>query len=274
MTLFEHLNTLTLNSLSRLYRILPHANNHSQSAILCYHSVSDTGWRFATPVEVFRAHIDFLKKHYSIVSLDQMVRNKPKNAVCITFDDGYKDVLQNAYPILEKENIKATVFAIGSRTGVNRHELDNILDIMTDEEILRLKNAGWGIGFHTRTHPDLETLTEDQLHEECVVGKKEMEKRLSIRVQYFAYPKGKYNKKILRAVEDGAYESAFTVDGGRLDYKNKLLITRIPMEGLMSTDQLDALLSPFGQIIYQVYMYILQKKEKVAQKLKSFNKQS
>jgi len=89
----------------------------NKASILMYHRVpgspfSAGGFCF----NVFEKQINYLVKHYNIISLEELVthlkngRSLPNNAVTITFDDGYVDNYLYAYPILKKYNAPASIF--------------------------------------------------------------------------------------------------------------------------------------------------------------------
>jgi len=85
--------------------------------IFRYHRVNDDHDPFfnALPVSQFSAHMEYLARHFHLVSLDQVAsRQLPskgdKRCVAITFDDGYRDNFVHAFPILRKMAIPATIF--------------------------------------------------------------------------------------------------------------------------------------------------------------------
>ena len=85
--------------------------------ILTYHRVNDDNDPFftGTPIGTFEKHMKYLSNNFSVISLESVVESMqsndvPHNAIAVTFDDGYKDVYLNAYPILKKFSIPATVF--------------------------------------------------------------------------------------------------------------------------------------------------------------------
>jgi peptidoglycan/xylan/chitin deacetylase (PgdA/CDA1 family) len=85
--------------------------------ILIYHRVNDEYDPFfpAVAIDIFAKQMEFLSSHFNILPLedtiDMMRRNDiPPNAIVITFDDGYRDNYLNAYPILKKFSIPATIF--------------------------------------------------------------------------------------------------------------------------------------------------------------------
>ena len=86
-------------------------------AILCYHRVGTGGVPLYSelPAEMFEAQMRHLKKNYRVISLDRMIQEISDPAslaptVAITFDDGYRGLYTEAFPILRKYNIPATVF--------------------------------------------------------------------------------------------------------------------------------------------------------------------
>lgn len=88
--------------------------------ILMYHNIGDEN----LPSELLEEHIKGLyDAGYTGVSFDEMIdyvekgTHLPEKPVCITFDDGYYSNYEYAYPILEKYNMKATIFVIGSSVG-------------------------------------------------------------------------------------------------------------------------------------------------------------
>jgi peptidoglycan/xylan/chitin deacetylase (PgdA/CDA1 family) len=85
--------------------------------ILYYHRVNNENDPFfdAMPVEVFESQVRYLARHYRVVSLAEIVRHLQEGAsaeglVGITFDDGYRDNYENAFPILKRYNVPATIF--------------------------------------------------------------------------------------------------------------------------------------------------------------------
>jgi peptidoglycan/xylan/chitin deacetylase (PgdA/CDA1 family) len=94
-----------------------HRRRHCSARILYYHRVNDENDPFfhAVPTAVFEQHMRYLARHYRIVSLAEVVRHlqedaSPEMLVGITFDDGYEDNYRNAFPILKRYNLPATIF--------------------------------------------------------------------------------------------------------------------------------------------------------------------
>jgi len=101
--------------------------NRKKLLVVMYHGITLNTYNppFWThlPVDKFRQQLRFLKSHYSIISLEQVLDsldgkiNLPQNAVLITFDDGYKNNFKVAYPVLQEMKIPATIFVTVDRIG-------------------------------------------------------------------------------------------------------------------------------------------------------------
>jgi peptidoglycan/xylan/chitin deacetylase (PgdA/CDA1 family) len=98
------------------------------AVILLYHSISRgraDPWRLCVDPDLFAAQLALLRDDYRVVSLDQLghalVRGEPlSRAVVITFDDGYRDNLLVAKPLLEQHGLPATVFVTTGYVGSSR----------------------------------------------------------------------------------------------------------------------------------------------------------
>lgn len=106
-----------------LYREL---NPKTNIIILEYHRVGPVRDIWSLPPvdpHEFESQIAYLKYHYNIIPLDKLVDNilnkitLAKKTAVITFDDGYKDIFEYAYPILKKWNLPATVFLTTGHIG-------------------------------------------------------------------------------------------------------------------------------------------------------------
>jgi peptidoglycan/xylan/chitin deacetylase (PgdA/CDA1 family) len=168
--------------------------------ILMYHSVAEGGtdarhpyFQTSTRPAVFQQHMEILRDNgFSTVTLAEATEalktgRKTVRPVVITFDDGYRDFLKNAFPILNRYGFSATVFLptafIGERTVRFKG-----LECLTWDEVSDLHSAGIQFGSHTVTHPQLHDVTDGELETELRDSKKTIEERLGTRVTSFAYP--------------------------------------------------------------------------------------
>lgn len=259
---FEIINSFSLSVVSILNKFLGlNRLNKKLKFILCYHSIGDSGWRFSTPVSDFEEQVQFLSENFRVKSLTETL-SSDDGAVVITFDDGYKDVYVNAFPVLKKYGMTGTIFVLGDNTCANRYEMENSLEFMSDDEIKHLKKEGWIIGSHSNTHANFHKLSKKNLVYEINQSKLNLEKKLGFEISIFAYPKGKYNDQIIDIVKKAGYSHAFTVDSGFFSLKNNMKITRLPMEGVVGINQFSAMLSYLGLLVESVFMEVLKIKER------------
>jgi peptidoglycan/xylan/chitin deacetylase (PgdA/CDA1 family) len=157
---------------------------------------------------------------FSTPSFDRVLENGPNlhRQVFITFDDGFRDVLEHALPVLGKRGFQGMLFLVSGligRTNEWQQRAGDVVEpLMRESEVRAWIAAGQRIGGHTRTHPRLTQLARDQAREEIVGGKKELEDRFGVAVEHFCYPYGDWNAEVRGLVECAGYRSACTTDTG------------------------------------------------------------
>ena len=161
-----------------------------RSRILTYHSVGERDHAMNVAPEVFRAQMQWLAAEGLVISLADALDGMP--GVAITFDDGYRDNLEHAAPILYHLEFPATVFVVPGRLGGmldHDHDLDTSR-LMTWDEVLELEAMGMTIGAHTMTHARLARLDRTAQEYEISECKAVLEDALGHEVGAFAYPFG------------------------------------------------------------------------------------
>ncbi|MEE9442380.1 MAG: polysaccharide deacetylase family protein [candidate division Zixibacteria bacterium] len=109
--------------------------------------------------------------------------------------------------------------------------LENLYNPMSWNQVLELHNSGlFHIGAHTRNHPILSQTPVDELRDEILGSKNDLETKLNIKIAGFAYPNGRLqdiSKESYRLVSEN-FDYAFTTESGRVTYKdNRYLLRRI-----------------------------------------------
>jgi peptidoglycan/xylan/chitin deacetylase (PgdA/CDA1 family) len=143
-----------------------------------------------------------------------------KKSLCITFDDAYKDVFDNAIPILKKYGFKAIIFVpvhlVGEYNKWDFERLNVKKPIASWEHIKEALKEGFEIGSHTLTHPSLIHLDDKSLRQEIELSKKILEDKLGVEIKSFCYPYGDYNERVMNFVKEAGYKLAFSVDSGHI----------------------------------------------------------
>ena len=201
--------------------------------VLMYHMVRDhiDGAKFnklrVKPTE-FEKQVAWMKAEgFNFVTMQELQANwgkHPEKTVAITFDDGYLDNLENAYPILEKYQAKATIYVV-----VDRHDRDwstykkahhNSGELarepkLNDEQVKFLAQSGWvEIGSHTLTHANLDKLDEAECLKELFESKVQLEQLTNRPVTSFAYPFGIYSARDVEIAKQVGYSNAVTTNEG------------------------------------------------------------
>ncbi len=138
--------------------------------------------------------------------------------VCINFDDGYRDVYDNAYPVLAGYGITATAFIVTDWIG-GAGMSGNYMDA---DELLTLQAAGWEIGSHGLDHTRFSQLSYADALDQFSASKAALES-IGIDCDNFAYPYGVFNATLVRA-------GAEIYDKQRLTFPVGLYVTEYPVE--------------------------------------------
>ena len=163
--------------------------------------------------EDFRDQMAWLASHVPAITLEQAAQGAP--GVAVSFDDGYRDTLAEAAPILDKHSIPAAVFVVAGRVGATLdHDTDaSASELLNWDEIRQLEAMGWHIGAHSATHRRLAELDEEAQREEIFASKRLLEDALGHAVAAFAYPFGSaldYDDTSIRLVREAGFTYAFS----------------------------------------------------------------
>ncbi|MGG3138268.1 polysaccharide deacetylase family protein [Bacillus subtilis] len=180
--------------------------------ILMYHSIS-SGNSLRVPKKEFEAHMKWLhvngyqtltpKEAYLMLTQDKKPSEK---CVLISFDDGYTDNYQDAYPVLKKYGMKATIFMIGKSIGHKHH--------LTEDQMKEMAQYGISIESHTINHLELNGLTPQQQQSEMADSKKLFDHMFHQQTSIISYPVGRYNEETLKAAEKTGYQMGVTTELG------------------------------------------------------------
>lgn len=223
--------------------------------VLCYHSIGNDSWRFTVTLQDFSNQMDYLSKHHSFISAEDLKNHLTgkkvltKNSVLITFDDGYKDILQ-VLPITEKYHIKPVSFALSHTKKLDYHELGSRREYLRPADMKLLLKKGWTIGSHSATHPDFSRLTKDQQEFEILNSKIELEKQSGQSIDIFSFPKGRYTTSQVSLLSSAGYQMAFLAFSELISPKTGIyVIPRIGVDGSHSLMEFTYMIKPLTIIV-------------------------
>jgi peptidoglycan/xylan/chitin deacetylase (PgdA/CDA1 family) len=144
---------------------------------------------------------------------------KHGRVVGITFDDGYRNTLDNALPVLARHGFSATSYvvsrAIGATNAWDAAQGVTSAPLMDLAELRRWVDAGMEVGSHTRDHADLSVLDEAASRAQIAGAKADLEQAIGQPVEHFCYPYGRFRPEQVAWVREAGYRSATTVHRGR-----------------------------------------------------------
>lgn len=165
------------------------------------------------PHPTLKARIDdgFKKTNHQLAEIDDNLdyvsrgsRKGLRPSFVFIDDDGKKEVLTVLKPLLDSYGIKFTLAIITGRVGSSGY--------LTDDDILELYNDGIDIVSHTKTHPNLRTLSDEELDVELGESKSYLE-NLGIPQKHLMYPYGTVNDRVIRKTKE-YYDSACGTSAG------------------------------------------------------------
>ncbi|MFT0754386.1 polysaccharide deacetylase family protein [Streptococcus alactolyticus] len=165
--------------------------------------LSNEGYYFLTPEEVHK------------VLTENVLPNDNQKIIWLTFDDSLWDFYDNAYPILQKYQVKATNNVITSTVGSQAN--------LSLDEMLEMKNNGMSFQDHTVTHPDLSATDSSTQTTEMKDSKQYLDDSLNQDTIAIAYPAGRYSDTTLQIAENLDYKLGVTTNEGLASADNGLL---------------------------------------------------
>jgi peptidoglycan/xylan/chitin deacetylase (PgdA/CDA1 family) len=218
--------------------------------ILMYHRVAPTGSpalrAYRVTPEAFEGQLRYLRAAgYSSIRLEDwqgaMAKQKPlpSRAVVITFDDGYRDFLTYAWPLLKRYGFSATVFLVVDEMGRSSH-WDRFhgeeAPLLGWREIWQLHSEGVEFGSHSATHRPLTKLSMIEVVLEGARSRAILERELKRPIQAFAYPYGAVDQVVQHLIGACGYVFGLSCQPRLSSFQDSLLM--LPRIGVTGTDSL------------------------------------
>ncbi|MBD3360163.1 MAG: polysaccharide deacetylase family protein [Candidatus Buchananbacteria bacterium] len=139
-----------------------------------------------------------------VIDLLEQGIKPPDNWLVLTFDDGNINYYTNAWPILQKYNLKSSIYIMTGVGGEN---------YLSDEQIKELSESSLvEVGSHTIYHPKLTQISKPERLKELEISKDELEELLNTDITILSYPFGLYNQEIKDLAKAVGYKAGLTFD--------------------------------------------------------------
>ncbi len=221
--------------------------------VLMYHHILPKDGFITTGVENFEKQMSFIQKSgYYSLSSEEFYRYKlgkfktPKKSLFITFDDGWRDNIVYAYPILKKYNLKATIFIVTdwieaaskkyknfeplSHSGCKKMvQVEPNKVVMSWNDIEKTSDV-FDFHSHTATHRDF-YFGNKGWAEDIQNSREIIQKRLGFYDKHLCWPRGKFDENLIKIAEKSGYELLYTTQRGvNLPDKNLRHIKRLAVK--------------------------------------------
>jgi peptidoglycan/xylan/chitin deacetylase (PgdA/CDA1 family) len=143
---------------------------------------------------------------------DAVIHREADGLVGVTFDDGYRDVISSAAPVLDRHGFTATIFTVSGLLGA-----ENVWDppprrqLASAADLRDLAARGWEVGSHSLTHARLTELDTDRLSHEVSASRAALSDLLGVEPRSFCYPYGSADADTVSAVASAGYSYACAV---------------------------------------------------------------
>ena len=196
--------------------------------LLYHHLVGDRpadGSLYEISIDQFNQQLDLLQgENFQAVTLQRLFRMIDEgeaslpHIVVITFDDGYRSFIELALPALLARKMTASMFVpVAQIGGTNQWDQERGFPerrLMDEDELKKIVDAGIEIGVHGWAHRDLRYCSDAQLHQEIFDSRQELQRRLSVSADFFAYPYGSGTPRVSPLLAEAGYRGAVTIFSG------------------------------------------------------------
>ena len=224
-----------------------------RGVILLYHRICPHDDNLSTDLFQFIRHILILNKRYTSISLQEAYeivkgsRKLQRDSFCITFDDCYKSVCEEALPVLDVLGIKAGLFIASGFIGKDRCFLHDThcpvsFKNMEEKDVLDAHNKGHLVAAHTVNHINIGESDVETVKQECQDSRECLQEITGTQIPFFSFPFGlpkDTSREATEALREAGVEANFSAFGGTLNSTiNTLNIKRLGICGRHNTSGL------------------------------------
>jgi len=182
--------------------------------IITYHKISsqkEFGLTTITP-QIFRKQMELLsEKGFKAITFKHFASNQklPQKPIIISFDDTYKSVYENAFPIMMDHKFPGVLFVIsdymGKKNNWEAYPIQRKYYHANEDEISEMLENDFEVGSHGKTHQFLPYLSREDIQLELIESKQLLENKFETDVITCCYPYGGYNGHVTMIAKSAGY---------------------------------------------------------------------
>jgi peptidoglycan/xylan/chitin deacetylase (PgdA/CDA1 family) len=204
------------------------ASHDRRVPVLMYHVIGDpppgaSRTHLWVSEPTFAGQMRYLDEHgYDVVNLQDVYDYwhggpLPRRPVVVSFDDGFDSHYRRARPVLARHGWSGTLNLALSHIGPD----------LSRAEIRALLAANWELDSHSLTHARLPGLSATGLRAEVSQSRRILRRDFQVPVNFFSYPFGAYDTRVVSAVRAAGYQGATTVEDGLASRREPFTMNRI-----------------------------------------------
>lgn len=217
-------------ALSAASRMMPFKEDKYLRLLYCHYVFDDQKEHFEQIIVALQRIGTFVDTDTCIAMLD--ARKQIDNRYFhLSFDDGFRNIVSNAGPILRQYSVPAILFvptslvsasfAVAKRYCVKTTRYNAVIEMVCWEELAELVSLGFDVGSHTRTHARLSDISyaPNLIQDEIMGSKHDIEARLGVNCRYISWPYGTLgdiDAACLEMVEKADYAACFGAFRGQV----------------------------------------------------------
>lgn len=238
----KSLFTVVTSALLLLSTLNAQAGQNSAPVLLYHHVSKDTPASTSVSPETFSEHMAYIAENHTVLPLSEIVdaarngESLPDNALAITFDDGYANILKNAHPVLQKHGFPYTIF-------INPQTIDSRADQLTWHQVETMSEEGVTFANHTADHLHMLDRKPDENEKDWLrrvwQNVEQAQQKLASHInepkKYLAYPFGEYNQRLAQKVKQAGYVGFGQHSGAIGPHSDFAALPRFPSAGPYAT---------------------------------------
>ena len=177
-------------------------------SVLVYHSISAPAEPMPGDIDIsparFEQQLAWLRKTNRVVRLEETLARSSQREIAITFDDGYRDNLTTALPLLEKYNLPMTLFVVAGFVNSEGYLSEDELREISRHPLIT-------IGAHGLWHRHFNRISHDEAQFELTESRRLLAETIERRVDLMAWPYGECTPAVEQLAGECGYRAAWSV---------------------------------------------------------------